>query len=135
MTVEGPWKRGKVNRILYTNDPMPRNEWKKVDKSRKLPWKHYISKQMLNYISTKSPKVPLCPWAEKWIHLSQKRTLWIEEPESKFIKKGIHKDSYERQKFKRHRRVQNCMGMRNKWIFLFTLCFYPVASKLEATRR
>ena len=42
---------------------MPRIECQKADKSRKLLWKHYVSKQMLNHISTKSPKVPLRPWA------------------------------------------------------------------------
>ena len=77
---------------------MPRNERQKEDKSQKLLWKHYISKQMLNHESTKSPKVPLRPWAETWIHLSHKSTLGIEEPKLKFRKKGIQEDSYEKDK-------------------------------------
>ena len=31
-----PWKGSRVNNILYINDPMPRIECQKVDKSRKL---------------------------------------------------------------------------------------------------
>ena len=54
--------------------------------------------KILNHISTKLPKAPLRPWAENWIHLSHKRTLWIEEPESKFRKKGMQEDSYEKDK-------------------------------------
>ena len=41
----------------------------------------------------------------------------------------------EGQKVQKSTKVQNGMGMRNKGIFLFTICYYPVASKLEATRR
>ena len=106
MTAKGPWKRSRVNIILYINDLMPIIECQKADKSRKLLWKHYVSKQILNHISTKSPKVPLRPWAEKWIHLSHKRTLWIEEPESKFRKKGMQEDSYERTKVQKHKRCK-----------------------------
>ena len=53
---------------------------------------------MQNHISTKSPKVPLRLCAEKWIHLSHKRTLGIEEPELKLRKKGIQEDSCEKDK-------------------------------------
>ena len=77
---------------------MPRIECQKVDKSRKLLWKHYISKQMQNHTSTKLPKVPLRLWAEVWTHPSHKRTLGIEEPELKFRKKGMQEDSYEKDK-------------------------------------
>ena len=41
----------------------------------------------------------------------------------------------QRTKSKKAQKVQNGMGMRNKGIFLFTICYYPVASKLEATQR
>ena len=135
MIAKGPWKGSRVNIILYINDPMPRIECQKADKSRKILWKHYVSKQILNHISTKSPKVPLRPWAENWIHLSHKRTLSIEEPESKFRKKGMQEDSYEKDKSSKAQKVQNGMGMRNKWIFIFTICYNIVDSKLEATQR
>ena len=39
VTAKGPWKRDKVNSILYTNDPMPRNECQKEDKSQQTPMK------------------------------------------------------------------------------------------------
>ena len=57
--------------------------------------------KILNYISTKLPKAPLSLWAENWIHLSHKRTLWIEEPESK-IQKERHAGGliWKGQKFK-----------------------------------
>ena len=39
----------------------------------------------------------------------------IEEPGSKFRKKGMQEDSYEKgQKPEKHKKVQNSMGMRNK---------------------
>ena len=60
----------------------------------------------------------------------------IQEPELKFRKKGMQEDSYEKgQKSEKHKKVQNGMGMRNKWIFMFTRCYDPVVSKLEATQR
>ena len=63
--------------------------------------------KILNHISTKLPKVLLRPWAESWIHLSHKRTLWIEEPEWKFRKKGMQKDSYAKDKIpKNHKRCK-----------------------------
>ena len=39
------------------------------------------------------------------------------------------------EKSKKAQKVQNGMGMRNKGIFMFTICYYPMASKLEATQR
>ena len=61
---------------------MPRIESQKENKSKKknLVRMQYVSKQSTEpyeYIA----KVLLHPWAEKSIHLSHKRTLWIEEPE------------------------------------------------------
>ena len=68
--------------------------------------------KILNHISTKLPKVPLHPWAESWIHLSHKRTLWIEEPEWKFRKKGMQEDSYAKDKSpKKHKKYK----MAWKW--------------------
>ena len=72
--------------------------------------KHYISKQMLNHLSTKSSKVSFHPWAETWIHLSHKRTLGIEEPESKFRKKGMQEDSYEKDKSPKARKLLKWHG-------------------------
>ena len=39
----------------------------------------------------------------------------------------------ERTKNSKSTKVQNGMGMRNKRIFLFTICYIPVVSKLVAT--
>ena len=36
---------------------------------------------------------------------------------------------------KERTKVQNDMGMRNKRIFLFTICYNHVVSKLRATQR
>ena len=58
----------------------------------------------------------------------------IEDPELKFNKKGIQEDSYEKgQKSKITKSAKNGMGMRNKQIFMFTMCYKPVVSKLSAT--
>ena len=63
--------------------------------------------KVLNHISTKLPKVLLHLWAESWIHLSHKRTLWIEEPEWKFRKKGMQEDSYTKDKStKKHKKCK-----------------------------
>ena len=59
--------------------------------------------KILNHISTKLPKVPLRPWVESWIHLSHKRTLWIEEPEWK-IQKERHEEGSKGQKFQKHKK-------------------------------
>ena len=58
----------------------------------------------------------------------------IEDPELKFQKEGRKEDSKENQ-IPKAPKVQNGMGMRNKWIYLFTICYNPVVSKLEATQR
>ena len=47
----------------------------------------------------------------------------------------MQEDSYEKGQKSKSTKVENGMGMRNKWIFLFTRCYDPVVSKLEATRR
>ena len=39
MTAKDPWKGSKVNSILYINDPMPRIESQKANKSQKTPKK------------------------------------------------------------------------------------------------
>ena len=57
-------------------------------------------------------------------------TLWIEESESKFRKKGKQEDS-KGDKSPKAQKVQNGMEMRNKWIYLFTICYDPVVSKVE----
>ena len=49
----------------------------------------------------------------------------------KFRKKGIWRTP-KNKKFKRHKSAIG-MGMRNKWIMLFTTCYNPVVSKPEAT--
>ena len=67
-------------------------------------------------------------------YLSHKRTLWIEEPKLNFRKKSIREES-KLQKFRSIKRMQNGMGMRNKQIYLFTIYYNPVVSKLEAIQR
>ena len=67
-------------------------------------------------------------------YLSHKRTLWIEEPKLKFRKKA-NKRTQKGTKVQKHKKVQNGMGMRNKQIYLFTVCYDPMVSKLEATQR
>ena len=39
MTAKDPWKGSWVNNILYINDPMPRIERQKANKSKKTPKK------------------------------------------------------------------------------------------------
>ena len=135
MIEKGPWKVSTVNIILYINDPMPRIECQKADKSRKLLWKHYVSKQILNHISTKSPKVHLRPWAENWIHLSDKRTLWIEEPESK-IQKERHAGRLIRKGQKsKSTKSAKWNGNEEQMNISFTICYNPVVSKLATTWR
>ena len=54
----------------------------------------------------------------------------IEDPELKFSKKGQKEDSYQKElRFKGHKSAVG-MGMRNKRIILFTLCYNPMVSKL-----
>ena len=63
--------------------------------------------KILNHISTKLPKVPLRPWAENWIHLSHKRTLWIEEPKSKNSeRKACRRTHMKRTKVQKHKRCK-----------------------------
>ena len=60
---------------------MPRIEYQKVNKSQKLLRKKYVSKQSTESFKYKISKVLLRPWAESQMHLSHKRTIWIEERE------------------------------------------------------
>ena len=92
--------------------------------------KQYVSKQSIELYEYKIAKS--CSPSMSWklnISLTQKDTMdrgaWIK----KFRKKGMQEDILIKKK------VQNGMGMRNKWIFMFTICYDPVVSKLEATRR
>ena len=129
MTTKVPWRGSMVNSILYLNDRMPRIEIQKENKSQNLLRKQYVSKQSTDPYEYKIAKVLLFLWAEKSIHLSHKRTLWIEEPEYKFRNKACRR-TQKGQKSK-STKVQNGMGMRNKWIFLFTICYNHVVSKLK----
>ena len=38
-------------------------------------------------------------------------------------------------KVQNHKKVQNGMGMRNKRIYLFTICYDPMVLELETTQR
>ena len=40
--------------------------------------------------------------------------------------KERHEEDSKGQKFQKHKKVQNGMGMRNKWIFLFTIWIFKV---------
>ena len=74
---------------------MPWIEIQKVNKSQNLLENQYVLKHVLNHISMyKIAKFLLRPWAEiKTKYFSHKRTLWIEEFELKFRKKGKQEDS------------------------------------------
>ena len=113
---------------------MPRTEIQKANKSQNLLRKQYVSKQSVELYEYNIAKFLLHPWVEKInTSLTQKDTMdrgaWI-----KIQKEGMQEDS-ERTKSPKAQKVQNGMGMRNKWIFMFTTCYNPVVSKLEATRR
>ena len=134
MTTKYPWKGSKVDSILYINDPCQELKAKRQIRVKKILRKQYVSKQSTEPYEYKIAKVLLHPWAEKSIHLLHKRKPWIEEPEYKIQKEGMQEDS-ERTKNSKSTKVQNGMGMRNKQIFLFTICYNPVVSKLGATQR
>ena len=67
--------------------------------------------KVLNHMSIKLPKVLLRPWAENFIHLSHKRTLWIEEPEWKIQKERHEEDS----KGKKSPKAQKRCKMAWEW--------------------
>ena len=109
--------------------------WKpKGLKESKLLRKQCISKQSTKSYEYKIAKSssPSVSWKLN-TSLTQKDTMdrraWIK----KFRKKGMRRT--QRTKVQKHKKVQNGMGMRNKWIFLFTRFYDPVVSKLEATQR
>ena len=123
-----------VNNILYLNDPMPRIEIQKENKSQNILRKQYASKQSTEPYEYKIAKVILRPWAEKInASLTQKDTMdrgaWIKNSERRHAG-GLRKD-----KKSKSTKVKNGMGMRNKPTFLFTICYNPVVSNLGATRR
>ena len=57
-------ERKQGNNILYLNDPMPRIESQKENKSQNLLRKQYVSKQSTKPYEYKIAKVLLRPWAE-----------------------------------------------------------------------
>ena len=94
-----------------------------------------MSKHILNKISlNKIAKNFFTVREMKSKYLSHKRTLWIEGPELKFRKKAIREDS-KGQKSRSIIRMKNGMGTRNKQIYMFTICYNHVVSKLEAIER
>ena len=135
-TTKDPWKGSKVNSVLYLNNSMPWIEIQKVNESQNILEK-------AKYIKTRAEPHQYA-WdcqssslSVRWNYkryLSHKRTLWIEDLELKFRKKGKQEDSKE-DKSPKAQKVQNGMGMRNKWIFIFTICYNLVVSELEATWR
>ena len=135
MTEKYPWKGSRVNSILYLNDPMPRIERQKENKSQKTPKKAICIKTkywtiLVQDCQSSSPSV-------RWkinTSLTQKDTMdrgaWIKN----FREKAKRRTQNKGQKSK-STKVQNGMGMRNTQIFLFTICYNLMLSKLEATRR
>ena len=114
---------------------MPRNDCRKANKN-KTPIKASYAKadaesSVLNWqkiISVRELKI-------KYISHT-KGHYGIEDPELQFSKKGMQEDSYEKgQKSKSTKSAKNGIGMRNKRIFLFTMCYNPMVSKLLATWR
>ena len=51
------------------------------------------------------------------------------------VQKGGMQEDSERTKKSKSTKVKNGMGMRNKLIFLFTICYDPVVSKMGTTQR
>ena len=88
--------------------------------------------KVLNHISTKLPKVLLCPWAEN-TSLTQKETMdrgaWIK------IQKERHAGGLKKDKKVQKHKSAKWHGNEEQWIFLFTICYNPVVSELGATRR
>ena len=129
-----PWKGSRVNNILYINDPMPRIESQKANKSQKSPKKAICikTKYWTIWVQNFQSFSMFVSWKLN-TSLTQKDTMdrgaWI-----KIQKEGMQEDS-ERTKKSKSTKVQNGMGMRNKWIFMFTICYNPVVSKLGATQR
>ena len=64
MIAKYPRKGRKVDNILYINDPMPRIESQKENKSQNLLRNQYVSKQSIEPYEYKIAKVLFCPWAE-----------------------------------------------------------------------
>ena len=108
----------------------------KMLKESNIPGRKHISKHILNKISLNKIARNLFFVRElkSKKYLSQKRTLWIEGLEPSFRKKAIREDS-KGQKSRRIKRMQNGMGMRNKRIYMFTICYNPMVSNLEAIQR
>ena len=59
MTAKDPWKESKVNSILYINDPMPRIDSQKENKSQNLLRNQCVSKQSTESYKYKISKVLL----------------------------------------------------------------------------
>ena len=135
ITTKYPWKGRRVNSCIIFKWSHSTNERQKDNKSQNLPRSKHISKYILN-------KINLSKIAQKFFsvrelkskYLSHKMTLWIEGPELKFRKKAIREDS-KGQKSRSVKIMRNGMGMKNKRICLFTICYNPVVSKLEAIQR
>ena len=133
VTAKYPWKGSKVNILLYINDPRP---WfqkpKSCSESKLLKEAIHIKEkyQKHEYQFSKSSSSSMS-WKVN-TSLTQKDTMdrraWI-----KFREKGIWK-TQKNKRFKRHKSAIG-MGMRNKWIVMFTICYDPMVSKLESTQR
>ena len=137
MIAKDPWRRNKVNNILYLKDPMPRIESQTANKSQITPKKAICIKTKYWTILVQDCQSSSLSMSWKLnTSLTQKDTMdrgaWI-----KFRKKGMQENSKRTKRTKRSKstKVQNGMGMRNKRIFLFTICYNPVVSKLGAIRR
>ena len=97
---------------------MKRIEIQKANKSQNILRNQYVSKQSTEPYEYKILKVLLRPWAEIWIHLSHKRTLWIEEHEWKFRKKGMQEDSCAKDKSpKKHKKCKMAWEWRTNEYF------------------
>ena len=135
LTTKDPWRGSRVSSCIMFKWSHATNESQKDNKSQNLPRRKHISKGILNKISLNKIAQNLfsvCGLKSKY--LSQKRTLWIEEPELNFRKKAIKEES-KGKKSRSIKRMKNGMGMRNKRIYLFTICYNRVVSELEAIWR
>ena len=85
--------------------------------------------KILKHTNSKLPKVSLRLWAENWIRLSHKRTLWIEEPESKNLeRKACRRTHMKRTKVQKHKSAKTAWEWGTNEYFCLpyaTILWYP----------
>ena len=91
--------------------------------------------KVLNQISTKLPKF-FSVRELKIKDISHTKGHYGQRSLNKKIQKERHAGGLKRKdKSRKPQKVKNGMGMRNKWIYLFTICYDPVVLELETTKK